>query len=387
MLFTAICVMLGPQVIVPAQAGDFTIDAYFSEWQDLPRFEIDHLGTGAVDGPGDLTGYAQIGFDAAALFFAVDVRDDRFVPGGASTGDRVFVRFTEEDEPPRVQVMLNTLEVRPPTVAIDGAPCTQCRAAGTMRRDGWAVEFSIPHDQLPGVDVGTWPLVVTIHDADTSDGVAEATVSTGTGRTAGPELRLDAVAHARAAYLAAGRTETAVIGRHRADIWGSPLAEEVHINGEDVVLLGQDLPAGSAYLYFTHQWRPEAKILRVYTQNLDGRPGREILVYRVVKPRVDGTQMEVVDVFGIQKGYLRRMFSQVVGVDFGQGRVVRARLDLQQKGQKPAVFVVTPETVEGVTKMTYRDPDPMKSVDANPIPLPWTVKRMRYRLRGGAWRR
>ena len=216
--------------------------------------------------------------------------------------------------------------------------------------------------------------------------MADATVSTGTGRTAGPDVRLDAVADARAAYLAADRTETAVIGRHRADVWGSPLAEEVHINGEDVVLLGSDLPAGSAYLYFTHQWRPEAKILRVHTQNLDGRPGREILVYRAVKPRVDDTKVEVVDVFGIQKGYLRRMFSQVVALDFGEGRVVRARLDLQQKGRKPAVIVVTPETVENVTKATYRDPDPMKSVDANPIPLPWTVKRKRYRLRGGAWR-
>ncbi len=385
MLFAVICALFGPQVITPSAPDDFTVDAFFNDWRGQARFVVDEVRTGSVKGPSDLSGYARIGFDAQAVYFALEIADDRFVPGGADEGDRVFIRFAEDEDGTEIQVILNTLEVRPPTVAINGGHCPQCKGAGTIRRDGWAVEFSVPHDRLPGFDGGVQTLVVTVHDTDAPGRLADATVSTGTARTLGERFELDTVADARASYLEADRTQTPVIGRHRMDLWGSPLTEEVHINGKDVVLLGQDLPGGAAYMYFTHEWRPEAKVVRINTRELDGRPGKEILVYRQVKPRPDETLVEVVDVFGLYKGNLRRRFSQVVGVDFGEGLSARTSLKIEKKARRASVLVIEPATVNGVTKATYRDPDPTETVDAKPLPLPWSHKRARYRLRSVQW--
>ena len=109
------------------------------------------------------------------------------------------------------------------------------------------------------------------------------------------------------------------------------------------------------------------------------------MVYRQVKPRPDDTQVEVLDVFGLYKGNLRRRFSQVVGVDFGEGLSARTSLKIEKKARRASVLVIEPATVNGLTKATYRDPDPTETVDAKPLPLPWSHKRARYRLRGVQW--
>lgn len=387
MLFALICALLGPTVITPSAPGDFTVDAFFNDWQGQARFTIEEVRSGSVTEPTDFYGVARLGFDEKAIYLAFDITDDRFVPGGADEGDRVFVRFSEDEDSPTIQVILNTLELRPPTVAIDGVHCAECKGAGTMRRDGWAVEVAIPHNRVPDLAVGTRSLIVTMHDTDLPGDVADATISTGTQRTRGDAFELDPVADARAVYLEAKRTETPVIGRHRANIWGNVLTEEVHINGRDVVLLGRDLPDGSAYLYFTHEWRSEAQIARIKTMELDGRPGKEILVYRVVKPRAGETHVEVLDIFGVYKGNLRRRFSQVVGVRFGEDRRASSAVTFKKKGRRPATIVVEPATMEGVDKSTFRDPDPRGTVNARAMPLPWADKQIRHRLRGAQWGR
>ena len=260
MLFALICALYGPQLITPSAPGDHVVDAFFGDWRGTPRFTLEEVRTGEVKNRNDLSGTVRIGFDDQAIYLALDITDDRFIPGGADEGDRVFMRFSDEVGAPEVQIILNTLELRPPTVAIDGGHCPECKGAGTIRRDGWAVEVSIPHTRLPGLDRGARNLVVTVHDTDVGGSVADATVSTGTARTSGDPFELDTVADARSTYLQAGRTETPTIGRHRADIWGNSLTEEVHINGEDVVLLGQNLPNGAPICISSTNGGPKPKL-------------------------------------------------------------------------------------------------------------------------------
>lgn len=387
-------VAAAPLIIAPSEIAP-TIDAFFDEWAGRPLSLFDSAVQGKRDGSGDLGGTWQVAFDESRIYLAAQVVDDKFQPGGADQGDRLFFVFRADDGPTRtVQVLLNTLEVRPPTVQIDGKPCPGCKTAGTMRVDGWAVEVSIPSLQLPLAGAGTVRSAGLVHDADADAGTVEGVVSSapvdGSLAPTRKNLRLEALAaldEGRQIYQADRKPLGLPKRTLHGDVFGDSFPEEVLVTDDDVVLIGKDLPERAAYLYFTHGWREDPEVTRAEFAELDGVPGDELIVEHTEWSVLHEVRVGIVEVYGMHEGYWKRRFAHKVHVEFvGKGsatapfEVLRAR---DGKAHRLQIGVAVPDGLE--RKDDYRaDPS---NFYAPPPPMPWNRKKpLVFRLEGERWR-
>lgn len=386
--------LLAPLIIAPAEPGP-SVDAFFDDWSGRPLSLFDHTAQGERDGSRDLGGHWRVAFDASRLYLAAEVIDDKFQPGGATEGDRLYFVFRPDEGPPRtVQVVLNTLEVRPPKVRIDGKPCPGCEAAGTMRVDGWAVELSIPLIQLPLHTAGTVRSAALVHDAD-----ADAAVVEGVAATAPVDagllptkknLRLEALAaldEGRAIYRADRKPLGLPKRTLHADLYGDPFPEEVLITDDDVVIIGKDLPERAAYMFFTHGWRADPEVTRAEFQDLDGVPGDELIVEHSEWSVPGDVRVGIVEIYGLHEGFWKRRFAHTVMVEFaGKGRAVAPFEVLRARDGKAHRLQIGVAALDGLERRDHYRVDP-GDFYAPPVPMPWQRKRpLVFRLKGERWR-
>lgn len=388
--------LFAPVVVAPAEPGEIAIDAFFDDWSGRPYALLGTVAQGKRDGSADLGGQVQVAFDASRLYLAAQVVDDKWQPGGAGEGDRLYFVFRPDDGPPRrVQIVLNTLEVRPPQVLVDDKPCPGCSTAGTTRVDGWAVEVSIPLVQLPLHTAGTVRSAALVHDCDadakTADGVVASAPVDGALLPTKKNLRLDGLAaldEGRQIY----RSDRKPLGLPQrtlhADIHGDPFPEEVLITDDDIVLIGKDLPERAAYLYFTHGWRSGAEVERAWFEDLDGEPGPELLVEHAEWSVPGEVRVRIVEVFGLHDGFLKRRFAHKVGVEFsGKGKAAAPFEVLRARDGKAQRLQVGVAALDGLERRHYYQSDP-DDFPAGPVPMPWDhQKPLVFRLRGEQWSR
>lgn len=399
-LFALFIALAAPLVIPPIEASEIAVDAFFQDWDGRPTAIAETAARGRRDGSADLTARVQVSFDAHRLYLAAQVVDDVFQPGGAEEGDRIFFTFAPEDPAQgplrRVQILLNTLEVRPPAVQIDGKPCPGCKAEGTTRRDGWAVECSIPLFQLPLHTAGPLRFAAYVHDADADAKVPDGVITTDPVDAelipTRVTLRLDpllALEEGQRAYraergeLGSGSTLQTLV----ADVAGDPFPEEIRITREDIVLIGRDLPDRAAYLYFTHGWREGAKLVRAELVNLDGQRGDELIVERTEWSVPGEVRVGIVEVFGLHGGFLKRRFAHKTSVEFiGKGRIV-STFEVQRAGRDGShPLRIGVATLEGLTRPAWYESDEPGLIPARPLPLPWEHKApLDYVLRDEGW--
>ncbi len=386
-----------PLVIAPADPGVIEVDAFFDEWDRRPAALAETVVSGQRGGRADLSARINVAFDDHRLYLAAQVVDDKFVPGGATEGDRLVFAFTPTGDahggPRRIQIVLNTLEVRPPTVEVDGKHCPGCKAVGTMRRDGWAVEASVP---LLGLPVHTWgPLrfAAIIHDADSDPTTPDAVIATDpVTADLAPKtiaLHLDpllALEEGRRAYESDR-------GRHKplaslvADVAGDSFPEEVRVTDDDIALIGRDLPDRAAYLYFQHGWRSGAKLVDTELKNLDGAPGDELLVRHTEWSVPREVEVEIIEIYGVHDGFLKRRFAAKVGTRFvGKGSATSAFEVRRAQPGKPRPLRVGVATLDGLARADYYDPDHGVKLPAQAQPMPWSRKKpVDYVLKGESW--
>lgn len=394
LFFTA--ALAAPMVVPPSGVGELTVDAFFDDWSGRPTAVADRAISGKRDGSGDLTARVQFGFDPARLYVAAQVVDDTFVPGGADVGDRFELAFKDQKGAVRrVVVLLHTLELRPPEVHIDGDTCDLCQTAGTQRVDGWAVELSIPRTALPLDTSGPLKFAALFYDADsdakTPDGVIAAGKLDADRAPTTINLRFDQTAdldEGRGMYRqdrrGVGSPDRTLVG----EVIGNAMPEEFQINDTDVVLFGRDLPDRVAYLYFTHGWRDGAELVDARLQDLDGRPGDELIVEHTEWSVPGEVHMRIVEVYGVHGPYLKRMFAQKLELDFtGKGSITSTfEVVPGRKGaDRLKISIAEPK---GLARGDYYDPDPPGATDAQPLPVPWTHRKpLIYRLRDDHWAR
>lgn len=383
-----------PLIIAPSEDSP-TIDAFFDDWAGRPLSLFDRAVQGKRDGSGDLGGTWQVAFDVSRVYLSAQVVDDKFQPGGASQGDRLFFVFRPDDGPTRtVQVLLNTLEVRPPTVQIDGKPCPGCKTAGTMRVDGWAVEVSIPNMQLPLVGAGTVRSAGLVHDADADATVVEGVISSapvdGALAPTKKNLRLEALAaldEGRAIYRADRKPLGMPKRTLHADVFGDAFLEEVLITEDDIVLIGKDLPERAAYLYFTHGWREDPEVTRAEFAELDGVPGDELIVEHSEWSVEGEVRVGIVEIYGMHDGYWKRRFAHKVHVEFvGKGAATAPFEVLRKRDGKAHRLQIGVAVPDGLERRDHYRADP-GDFYAPPVPMPWNRRKpLVFRLKGERWR-
>lgn len=378
--------------LAPVTPGTLTVDAFFDDWSEQPVLALDRTVRGSIAGPNDLIGRVQIAQQGESLFFALQIQDDTFQRGTSALGDGAEIVFKGPAGTARFAIVLNQLEGTPAEVRRDGRPYKAAQVASTTRKDGWAVELSLPVAAFPGVREGEVGLAVTVRDAD-HDPSMEAVMSTGPiGRDGLPELpnvRLDAALGMYGLYESERGSTMTELARRKGNVAGDENAEEIVVNDTDLVVAGRGLPEGATFFYFTHGWGSGATLKRFDLQELDGRPGKEIIVERV--EHTADVDTEILEVYGVQDGLLKRMFAQKLAEVFtGRGAEVRARFKvLPPKGGKgPARFEVTAAAARNITEFDY-PPEPPGIRSYQPLTLPWQegAGSVFYGLEGEFWHR
>lgn len=386
--------LLAPLIIAPSDDPP-SVDAFFDDWSGRPVSLFDQTARGDRGGPADLSGVWRVAFDASRLYLAAEIVDDKFQPGGADEGDRLYFVFRPEDGPTRtVQVVLNTLEVRPPTVQVDGKPCPGCKTAGTMRVDGWAVEVSVPLIQLPLHTAGTVRSAALVHDADADAHTVDAVVASapvdGALEPTKKNLRLEALAaleEGRQIYRADRKPLGMPKRTLHADLFGDPFPEEVLVTDDDIVIIGKDLPDRAAYMFFTHGWRGDPEVERAEFQDLDGVPGDELIIEHSEWSVPRQVRVGIVEVYGLHEGFWKRRFAHKVMEEIvGKGRAVSTFEVLHGRGGEPRRLQIGVATLEGLERRDHYRSDPA-DFHAPPVPMPWEHKRpLVFRLKGEQWR-
>lgn len=377
--------------IAPVPSGTVEIDAFFDEWADQPVMTLDRTVRGSLLGPDDLSGKVQIALQDDRVCFALQIRDDLFQRGSAANGDSAEIVFKGPAGEARFQLVLNTLEATPAEVRQGGKVYRAAKVASTTRKDGWAVELSLPLAAFPGLRDGEVGLAVTVRDADSDPTVADAVLSTGPlgadGLPALPNLRLDAALGIYGLYQSERGSTFAELATTKGNVAGDEAAEEVVVNDTDIVVAGRGLPDGATFYYFTHGWGPGTTVGRLDLQALDGRPGKEILVERIEHaPEVD---VHIMEVYGVHEGLLKRMFAAKIAERFpSRGAELRARFKvLPPPGKGASRLEVTVAVAQGLTEFDY-PPEPKGPRSYQPLILPWTpgARAATYTLDGDAWR-
>lgn len=389
-----VAAILAALPLAPSPPGTIAVDAFFDDWKDLPVLPLEHLARGDLAGPGDLAGTVHVTFSDRTLFVGVQVRDDLFQPGYGRGGDRLALVFAPAGRrPTTIDVVLNELEgAKPAEVRLRGRPVPGARVAGTTRRDGWAVELSLPLAAVPGALDGPVPFAAVVRDVDHDGVTVSAVVATapidGRGVPRAPTLHLDPAAGLYDRYRAERGVDPAIHARRRIDVSGDGVPELVVVNAADVVVLGRGLPGDAIYFYFTHGWADGAELLRLEAEDLDGRPGRELVVTRSAWRVPEKVRVEVLEIYGIREGFLKRMFGQQIAeLRPAEGAELRARVRfLRARG--PRRIAVSPARARKLTRATYTPPDLPGTRPYEPLPLPWETRRaVIYALEGDVWLR
>ena len=380
---------------VPVAPGTFTVDAFFDDWSEVRPTPVDRVARGSLLGPDDCVPRAGLAISGDRLFVAVEVRDDLLQRGSAQFGDGLELAYASATGKGtlRLQVVLGELEgERPARAEVRGRPVKDVQVAGTQRKDGWAVEFSVPLTRLPGVRDGEFGLALVVRDADQDPTAPDAWL---TSAPLGPDglpelrnLRFEPTAGLYAQYVSELGQAPEVLTQTRGDLAGTPDAEEVVVNTQDLVVAGRGLPDGAVYYLFRHGWPAGTRITRLDLMELDGRPGRELLLEREVP--ADGVRVQILEIYGVRDGVLLRRFAQKLGEVFTDRGGASARSTfriLPAKGRGPRTFEVTVARLEGLDEATY-PPETPGARPYQPLPLPWQVERaQRFALEGEVWER
>ncbi|MGK0360097.1 MAG: hypothetical protein ACI9U2_002404 [Bradymonadia bacterium] len=373
-------ILSAPLALPPSASKSVQVDGFFDEWADRPVWTVQPVRGPRLDGPGDLSARIQLAWTPKRLFFAAQVADDKFQFGDGVQGDRLSFTWPGH----RLEIVLRDLEGRPPIARLNDRPIKAAKLFGTYRKDGWAVEGSVPLKALPGLVGAPVKLAAVIHDADMKR--AEQTVLANVPVDAKLQTDQTTVEFSATAGLDVRyRTEQSdgtPLRRISGNLTGSrALSETVLISDRAIAVLGHGLSGGVGYTFATHGWRAGVKIVEATLIQADGRGPKELWVVHTEWAVPEQTQIEVTEIWGVRDGQLRAMFGHKTG-EWMPKRDRSARSKVVRKGSR---IFVHPAEVEGYNAGNWRAIDP-PDMPFYPLILPWQQKKpVEYRLKKGEW--
>lgn len=385
-------ILVLPLDLAPAPPGATQVDAFFDEWAERPKLHPKTLISGEKASATDLSADVQLSFDDRYLFFAVQTRDDAFVPGGRTTGDRLELRFVAAGKPYRIDVALNGLEDVQPTVHVGKKPIRGVKMAATERRDGWAIEFAIPLRAVRWLRNGPISFAAVFTDTDADPVTPETVAATAVLSDAGDPVVATFELGGNAGLIDAFTKSEGDPGKQLQTLTGQVIhggpPETFLITDKHIVIVGHGLPQNAAYMYFSHGWRQGPEIRSAKLKNVDGRPGVELILEHSEWAVPGETQIAVTEIYGVHEGYLKRMFAQKVEEATPKnGAIARSELDLLKKRGAYDIRV-RPAKCKGFNEGNYVAVDLPGSVPFEPLPMPWEGKAgRRYALQRDVWNR
>ncbi len=379
--------LLAPLVLTPVEPGAIKIDRLMGDWEGQPYVLVDQaVKSEDHRGPEDFSARVRMAYTAEHLFFAFEVKDDHFIDGGYKRGERLEIVFAPAGHRvTRFEVVLNDLETKPATLRRNGSPI-RSKLLGNSRVDGWALELQLPRKRIPGLGIDPVPFAILLHDADNwkakADGIWSSAPVNAKRVPTEPSLQLDPGGGHYVAYEEE-RGAATVLERVRSNFAGDAHPEQIVLNDRDLVILGSGLPGGGGYFYFTHGWPEGAEVQRFELMQLDGKPGKEILVVYEAWEVPDEVRLRTVEIYGMHKGYLMRRFAARLGESFPKTRAAaKAKMRLL-KGKPRAIQIAVP-VLRGLNRGSYVAGQPADGVW--PLRLPWEHSRPAvYVLEGEGW--
>lgn len=372
-----------PLVLPPSAAQSVKVDGFFDEWAGRPVWTVQPVRGAPLESPSDLSARVQLAWTPTRLFFAVQVVDDKFQFGDGVQGDRLSFTWPGH----RLEIVLRDLEDRPPIARVNDRAVKGATLFGTYRKDGWAVEGSVPLKALPGLAGAPVKLAAVIHDADLKR--AEQTILANvpvdaTLQTDQTTLDISPTAGLEVRYRAE-QSDGPPLTRLTGNLAGSKgLPETVLISDRAIAVLGHGLPGGVGYTFATHGWRGGVKIVDAQLIQADGRGPKELWVVHTEWAVPEQTQIEVTEIWGVRDGQLRALFGHKTGEWMpNRARPRSARSKVVRKGAR---IFVHPAKVEGFNEGNWRAVDP-PDMPFYPLILPWQRKTpVEYRFKKGEWR-
>lgn len=382
-----------PLELAPTAPDATLVDAFFDEWAQRPKLAAKTIVSGVAPDPRDFSAQVGLSYDGARLYVAIEAVDDTFQAGGTTTGDRVSLRFAPAGgAPKRLELALNRLEDAPPTLLLDGKPLRGVKLEATERRDGWAVELSLPTAGLPWLK-GPVAFAAVFVDADADaihpETVAATAVLDDAGDPVVPTFELGGTG----ALLDAFRAAEGDPGRELSTFTGQIVAggpeETLIVTDRHLVLIGHGLPQRAAYMFFDPGWRADPTLGPATLRDVDGRPGLELVIEHTEWAVPGETQVSVVEIYGVHDGYLKRMFAQKVGeATPATKQSARTEVDFLPTKRGAWRLRVKPAKVQGFNPGNYTSADIQGTVPFEPLPMPWEGTKPRlYSLAVDVWRR
>jgi hypothetical protein len=380
-----IALLAALRVLAPVSPNAIQVDAFFQDWEGLPADHLTERVSGDLLGPDDLGGTVQIAYTDTTLYVGAQIRDDHFTP----EKDALHLVFVPaKGAPMRLEVSTHELEgPHPATMRLDGKAVPDGRIASTTRKDGWAIELSVPLRALPGVMAGPLAFAAVVDDVDPGDRACFATAPLDHGLPKAPDLDLDLTAGLFDQYRQDRGLSPQEWARARVDVTGDGTPEQVVVNAADVVVLGR-LPGDATYFYFQHGWGDDAVFDHLDFADLDGRPGAEMVVTH--HERVgDEVRVEILEVYGVRDGFLKRMFGQKIAEEnAATGASLRSTWRYVPRKDGPQRIAVSPAVATKLDAASYQSPEGQGTRSYEPIPLPWNEpKDVVYELQGDVWLR
>ncbi|MEZ4473426.1 MAG: hypothetical protein R3F60_22090 [bacterium] len=298
-----IATLLAPLALAPVRADAVKVDAFFNDWEGRPVLALTEAVRGRVDDAVDLGARVQIAWSETALLVAAQVVDDRFVYGDGASGDGLA--FVWGSPPHRLEIVLRDLEDVPPIARVDGQAVPGARLYGTYRKDGWAVEASVPLGALPGLVGGPVRFAAVVQDVDEKGGAVAVRASSPLDARGAPtvvSLELSGGAGLEARFEAE-QDHAEPLKRLAGNLYGGAgLPEQVRISDREIVVLGHELPDGVGYTFVTHGWRAGVTLVSAELRELDGRPGDELYVVHREWAVPGETEVEVAEIWVFSMG-------------------------------------------------------------------------------------
>ncbi len=378
----------------PVEEGTIRLDGLLGDWKGVDGVGVDdasHVlkGKESWSGPADLSFDLYCNHDDAALYLAVNVKDEYFIRSkGAPKGDDHLVVLIGKKV---LTVFPGNLRDLPSKLSWGAGGRVKKKGdvemAEAMQEKGYSVELRIPFKQIGAKPGGAAiPGAVHVHDSDSrAKGRTETVMGTAPSARQGSFSFAQAKADVSGFLKDKGLSQRDVRTQLSVDVVGDERPEQVLLAGKTIGIVGEGLPGGS-YFYMDLSLKSGKDIYWLKAMDLNG-DGKAELVTRFTE-RAGNGRRELLAVFRFDESnkFVRSFAHEILK---GQGeRVILNRFAFQpRKGGKKKKgkrgkrggagidIVVDKPVAKGFTAESFRE---APSADCFSILLPWGEEKKRH---------
>jgi hypothetical protein len=383
------------------------IDGLTDEWSTLPSQQLKLINKSSYKGDSDFTASFQSVYDKDYLYFAITVRDDKFIRTTlAGNGEDKLVLWFGGDAKGSKSTPLSIypadlngsatqdIKFAGKTVVAPKAGKKEIEALESFRaKDGkWMIELKVPWNKLsPELKpLENIPFCIAVFDGDDKSKLKNEAIASSCELSSKNEpnslgnLIVEEQQKIMESFLQATKLSRDDITKEfYVDIAGDSQLDRVVFAGSVYGILGLGLVDGQYYYYKLTLGSPgDLKDAQLIDVDGDGKPN---IVLRSVEYDSKGIySQELLRVLGIKGGLLSTIFGQEIANTQPEGTLT-SKYEWKKRG-KAFDFIITQAQAKGIEEKKYVDIDSKDAKDYQEILLPWqTDKKKTYKFSMNAY--